>query len=365
MLFRASVVAILISFAGPAPTFGQATRPAQGASILDQLLTDQPAGPDADVVARYDQAAVTRDQLMEFLLQTRGLDALLNLMQLQMAKALAANEGIVVTRADVEAEERSTLMQAFAGVEEIGEEQYEELLTQLLAQQQLSRAEFDVVMATNAYLKALARPQIDRMLTEESLRKAFNIRYGEQVRVRHIQLENLAQVAEVRKRLDAGEDFAKVAAEVSRNPDTRQVGGMFPPFSMQSDYPEPFRNAAFELEVGQVSDPVEAAGFFHLLRLEERIAPKAVVFEDVKEQLKATVAEEQVLVVTTRLRRLLAQMLGSENLKVLDPVLAEQLRLRLSQVRPQPTDAEGMKRQLESDRPTTGPSTQPGSGRIE
>jgi foldase protein PrsA len=363
MSFRAVVLAILMTFAVAAPAIGQATRPAGSESILDQLLADQPAG-EGDVVARYDQAAVTRGQLMDFLLQTRGLDALLNLMQLQMAKALAANEGVVVTRADVEAEERSTLMQAFAG-EEIGEDQYDELLTQLLAQQQLSRAEFDVVMATNAYLKALARPQIDRMLTDENLRKAFNIRYGEQVRVRHIQLENLAQVAEVRKRLDAGEEFAKVAAEVSRNADTRQVGGMFPPFSMQSDYPEPFRNAAFELEVGQVSDPVEAAGFFHLIKLEERIAPRAVVFEDVREELKKTVAEEQVLVVTTRLRRLLAQMLGSDNLKVLDPVLAEQLRLRLAQVRPQPTDAEGMKRQLESERPTTGPSTRPGSGKSE
>ena len=362
MLLRAAVAVVFSAFL-VFPALGQ-TRPADGqeSSILDRLLAPGARQPEgAEVVARYDQAVVTRDVLVDFLMQTRGLDALLNLMQLQIAKTLAANEGVVVTPEDVKAEERETLRLALqaAGMAHADEEQYAALSEQLLAQQQLSKAEFDVVMATNAYLKALARPQIEKALTEENLRKAFNARYGEQVRVRHIQLENRVQLAEVKRRLDAGEDFARVAGEVSSNADTRQVGGMFPPFSMQSAIPEAFKLAAFELEVGQVSDPVEAGGFLHLIKLEERIAPKAVRFEDVKEDLKKAVTEEQVLVVTTRLRRVLAQNLASENLQVLDPVLAEQLRGRLEQVRPQPLDPEAMKRQMESERPTTGPATGP------
>lgn len=360
----ASFAAWLLGFVATASsqTPPATTAPASAPSILDRLLTNATTRPGDAVIARYEHAVLTRGQLMDFLVQTRALDAMLNLMQLQIARALADREGIRVSRADIEAEQRQTLQQAFAGETEIKEEQYGELLIQLREQLKISPAEFDVVMATNAYLKALARPQIDRLLTEENLRKAFNIRYGEQVRVRHIQLETLAQVAEVRKRLDAGEDFAKVAAEVSRNTDTKRSGGAFQPFSMQSDLPEPFKAAAFELEIGKVSDPVEAGGFFHLLKLEERIAPKAVVFENVRDELKQQVAEEQVLVVTTQLRRVVSQMLASGNLEVLDPVLAEQLRQRLTALRPQPMEAEALKRQMESQRPqppdaTTAPAS--------
>src|SRR5690606_20346400 len=106
--------------------------------------------PGDEVIARFEHATLTRDTLMDFLLQTRGLDAMLNLMQLQIARALAAQEGIVVTPGDVAEEQRQTLRQAFAG-QDIAEEQYDQLLDRLLTEQQLSRVEFDVVMATNAY----------------------------------------------------------------------------------------------------------------------------------------------------------------------------------------------------------------------
>ena len=313
--------------------------------------------PGDTVIASYDHATLTRGDFMEFLLETRGLDALLNLMQLQIAKALAREEGVTVTLADIEAEKRETLRQAFGQVD-LEEEQFEELLNQLLRQQQLSRTEFEVVIATNAHLKALARPRVQAMLNEENLRKAFNIRYGEQVRVRHIQLENLAQVADVRRRLDGGEDFAKVAGEVSRNADTRRMGGLFPPFSMQSDIPVPFKQAAFDLEPGQVSDPVEAGGFFHLIKLEERVPPQAVEFERVREELHEAVAEEQSLLMTSQLRRLIAQMLASGNLKIQDPVLAEMLRERVSSLRPQPMSPEDLK-SAPASQPATAPEDRP------
>ncbi len=336
-------------------------------AILDRLLSGATTRPGDEVIARFEHATLTRDTLLDFLLQSRGLDAMLNLMQLQIARALAAQEGIAVTRQDVAEEQRRTLQQAFAG-QDVPEDQYEQLLDRLLTEQQLSRVEFDVVMATNAYLKALARPRIEAALTEENLRKAFNIRYGEQVLVRHIQLENLAQVAQIRSRLDAGEDFATLAQEVSRNTETKRSGGLFPAFSMQSDVPESFKVAAFEMEPGEVSDPVEAGGFYHILELQERIPPKAVKFEDVQEDLKKVVTEEQLLVVTSQLRRLVAQMLASPNFEVSQPILAEQLRRRLEAIRPQPMDPEAIKQQMESQRPEAGPSpatrpaTQPAGG---
>jgi hypothetical protein len=335
-----------------------ATQP--GSRIVDRLLSGAAPRAGDEVIATYDHAALSRDDFLAFLLETRGLDALLNLMQLRIASALAEKEGVRVTAADVEAETHETLRQAFGQVEDLGEDQYGELLTQLLMQQQLSRTEFDVVMATNAHLKALARPRVAEMLNEENLRKAFNIRYGEQVRVRHIQLETLAQVAEVKRRLEGGEDFAKVAGEVSRNADTRRMGGLFPPFSMQSDIPVPFKQAAFDLSPGQMSDPVEAGGFYHLIKLEERVPPQAVEFEKVREELRKVVAEEQSLLMTSQLRRLIAQMLASENLRIEDPALAEQWRTRIQSLRPQPMGPQDMKSEPATQAlPASGEKAQP------
>ena len=236
-----------------------ATRPAASLSpspLLLDLLADAP--PVGGVVARYDRDGITpalgRDELVEFLIQTRGLDAMLNLMQLRLAQALAAKDGLAVTPADIEAETRQTLQLAFANQPDVTEAMYPELLEQLLAQQQLSRAEFDVTMATNAYLKALARPRVRAVTTDENLRRYFDVRYGSQVKVRHIQLDDLAAAAQARGRVEAGEEFASVAAQISTNPRTKQLGGLLPPFALGSDMPEAFKAAAFALEPGQVSE---------------------------------------------------------------------------------------------------------------
>ena len=48
------------------------------------------------------------------------------------------------------------------------------------------------------------------------------------------------------------------------------------------------------LQPGEVSDPVQAEGAYHLIKLEKRIAPKAVKFEDVKESIRKDLTERVV-----------------------------------------------------------------------
>ena len=352
--------------APPAPA--PATRPSlNGSPMLPGLLADEPAGgaggAGGKAVASFDEARVTQAQLDEFLLRTRGLDAMLNLMQLEVAKTLARREGITIGVDDVRAETRDTLRQAVAGqagADEIGEDQYPALLQQLLARQQLSEAEFDVVMATNTYLKALAKPRIKAAMTDEALRKTFEIRYGAQVQVRHIQADNLAAITAAKKRLDAGEAFETVAAQVSTNAESKRQGGLLPPFAVQSDIPQAFKEAAFSLEVGQVSEAVEADGAYHLIQLVRKIDPTAVKFEDVKDELATQLLAEQSTVVMAQLRRNVAQMLASSGLVVNDSVLKEQLQLRLAAIRPRAMTKGEMSKQMEGERlPVAPPATRP------
>jgi len=49
------------------------------------------------------------------------------------------------------------------------------------------------------------------------------------VQVRYIQLDNMKEVAEARRRLQGGESFADVAQSMSRNPRTAPLGGRMIP----------------------------------------------------------------------------------------------------------------------------------------
>ncbi len=73
--------------------------------------------------------------------------------------------------------------------------------------------------------------------------------------------EAKAALARVKK----GEDFAKVADEVSKDPGSQ--GGDLGWFTKDKMVPE-FAAAAFKLEPGQVSDPVKSEFGWHVIKLE-------------------------------------------------------------------------------------------------
>jgi peptidyl-prolyl cis-trans isomerase C len=97
----------------------------------------------------------------------------------------------------------------------------------------------------------------------------------------------LALAKEVRARLAAGADFAKVAAEVSDDPTAKENGGSvgwFAPGKMDAA----FTKAAFALKnVGDLSEPVKSSFGWHVIRLDGRRAPREVPFERARKQIMA------------------------------------------------------------------------------
>lgn len=73
----------------------------------------------------------------------------------------------------------------------------------------------------------------------------------------------LAQINEIKEKIDAGEEFAELAREHSDCPSGRS-GGDLGPFGRGMMVPE-FDKASFELEVGDLSDVVETNFGYHLI----------------------------------------------------------------------------------------------------
>ena len=299
------------------------------------LLSLVAAGP----VARVGDATITQGELAEPLIDAHGLDMLLALAQLKAAEQEARKAGVEVTDRDV-ADERQVTIDYFATqIQNAGDDDPADLLRQFLRQQQISQAEFDLAMKTNAHLRKLVAADVRDQITPEILERAFNLQYGEKVQVRHIAVPNLEMVQQVQDRLAGGEDFAAVARDMSVFTQTAAVGGEVPPFSRQQQgLPTAFKDVAFALETpGQVSDPVQADGSYHLIQFVRRIAPQAVKFEDVKAGLRDELAEGFARAEMDR-KRAEVQARVAEQIEIDDPELRAQFEAAKAAATPQPMD---------------------------
>jgi parvulin-like peptidyl-prolyl isomerase len=238
-------------------------------------------------------------------------------------------------------------------------EDYEKLLDQFLAQKGMKKQEFDLVLEQQAYLHKIAIPMVDKQITDDKVQEAFRSLYGETVHVKHIECGNLQDIAEAKRRLAAGQTFEQVAKEMSRNGNTAPLGGDLPPFSRQAgNYPQPFKDAAFALKVGEISDPVVSNQSYHLIKMYERIPPKAVKFEDVKDSVRADLVDRLSQVAIQNLRQQLSMQV-LQTIQVLDPTLKKQFMDRLTKKQQKVKDPDEIRKEMERDRERTSPSTLP------
>lgn len=150
----------------------------------------------------------------------------------------------------------------------------------------------------------LARDYLTRVVTanvkvpEEELKKYYKenekeFQLPEEIKVRHIFVAVAKDAAPEAKekarakaegllaRLKKGEDFAKLAVESSEDSSSAPKGGEIGTISPGGSV-DAFEKAAFALKAGELSDVVESPYGFHIIRVDERKAPRLATFDEAK-----------------------------------------------------------------------------------
>ncbi len=131
------------------------------------------------------------------------------------------------------------------------------------------------------YRKQLTKPYLTDKAVDEKLIKEAYQRKQNRVRASHILVmvdKNASpkdtilaynKAKKIKKRLLAGEDFAKLAKELSDDPSAKNNGGDLGYFSaFQMVYP--FENAVYHLKLNQISDPVRTKYGYHIIKLTDK-----------------------------------------------------------------------------------------------
>ncbi len=102
----------------------------------------------------------------------------------------------------------------------------------------------------------------------------------------------LEKMKAIQKRIKGGEDFAKVAKEVSDCP-SKEKGGDLDFFQKGQMVPE-FENAAFAMKVGDVSDIVETQFGYHIIKLTDKKEPGVMSFDEIKPRIEQHLKNEKM-----------------------------------------------------------------------
>jgi parvulin-like peptidyl-prolyl isomerase len=121
---------------------------------------------------------------------------------------------------------------------------------------------------TDADIRRLLEDQLYREKLEEALGSEVPTT-EEQVHARHILVPDQVTAEIVLQRLEAGEDFAALAAEFSTDTSNKDNGGDLGWFS-RGDMVAEFEAAAFSQPVGEVGQPVQTSFGVHLIEVLER-----------------------------------------------------------------------------------------------
>ncbi len=147
----------------------------------------------------------------------------------------------------------------------------------------------------NAPSLLLSRAGAAVVPTLEEIRREYDLhreRYRKpaQLRVARIFTRQREEAESARQRISKGEEFSKVAREVSRSPDAPSGGKMG--LIARGDLPSEFESAVFRLKAGETSPVIAAEEGFLIFRVEEKEDARELTVEQAEPEIRRTLSRD-------------------------------------------------------------------------
>ncbi|AIY04819.1 PpiC-type peptidyl-prolyl cis-trans isomerase [Planococcus sp. PAMC 21323] len=225
---------------------------------------------DEKAIVTSDVGDITKNELYEEMKTSIGEQAI----QILLIEKVLADK-YEVTDKEVDAEYDSNK-------EELGEE-----FDQFLTQNNQTEESYKKVIRLNLLQEKALTEGIE--VSDQEIQDYYD-RQGTELNARHILVADEETATSLKKQLDEGGDFAKLAEENSTDTGSAANGGNVDWFGPGAMVPE-FEEAAYGLEVDEISEPIASEYGFHIIQvLEKRQIEDQPALEDQKEELRTEIA---------------------------------------------------------------------------
>lgn len=265
--------------------------------------------PIAEVERRFEAVAanpqfasqVEEDEDGEFTAQVQA-SLLSDLIESAIVRQGAEERGLEITDADVETRTQEI-------VDQMGQDQFDDFIEQSgMSAEDVEQQIRDLVRRERLQEELAADVEVDDEDVAAFYEENRESRY-ERASARHILVETEEEAQEVLDRLEAGEDFAEVAQDVSTDTGSAERGGELGEFGRGQMVPA-FDEAVFNAEVGEIVGPVETDFGFHVIEVTDRVSQE---LDDVAGDIREELAQREQ---TTRMEDWLAERVREAEVEV-------------------------------------------------
>jgi len=241
---------------------------------------------EGEIVAKIGDHVITKDELYEYLVAENGVQVLEAMISEKIVAIEAEKQKISVSDEDIDAEIKEIIAN-YGG---------EEVFNQAMEYYGYTLDDVKKNITTNTQIRKLLEPSIT--VTEEEMKDYFeenkeSFGQKEQVKASHILVETEEEAKAIKEKLAAGEDFAELAKEYSTDEGSKLLGGDLGYFVRTEMVPS-FADAAFSLQIGEISEPVKSEFGYHIIKVEDKKEGKEAKYEENKDMIRDILIDQRI-----------------------------------------------------------------------